>query len=270
VVTAILAAADRWPQHSYVIATRPTTEAELLLEAGFAEFVLEGSEGWGRRYLLASGITEEQIDRLFEVAPTIGAQLAIPRYAARVATELREETEGVPLARGALERLVRGERRNLEESAQRLGIELPAMVSWARRLAAMIELRGETSAKIEEIAMLPGPGDNTSEAACQELVQVALLRDLPDRARFSVQVGQEALCADAILASADPLEALARLAIAEVDGPPSSATTSSTPSTSSSRAPQRGFERSSESSTSCAGRARKEEPIRRRWPRRSM
>lgn len=219
VVAVIVAAAEQWPQHAYVVATRPTAGAELLLEGGFLEFVLEGSEGWGRRYLIASGATEEQIDRLFDIAPTIGTQLAIPRYAARIADELREETEqGVPLARGALERLMRGERRNLEEAAQRLGIELTAMVSWARKLAAVVELRSQTSATIADIEALPGPIDSTSNAVCEELVQVALLRDLPDRARFTAQVSQEALCADAILASADPLAALARLTMAQVDG----------------------------------------------------
>jgi SIR2-like domain/HEAT repeats len=220
VVSAILAAADEWPQHSYVVATRPTSEAGRLLDAGFARFVIEGSEGWGRRYLRLAGITEEQIAHLFEVAPTIGPQLAIPRYAARIGRELQEETEGVPLASGSFERLMRGERTNLEESANRLGVEVAELLAWARRLAAMIELRGETDAAIEEIAALPGPEGRSSRAACEELVQVALLRDLPDRARFSAQVSQETLCADAILAAEDPIAALTHLAIAEVDGRP--------------------------------------------------
>jgi hypothetical protein len=218
VVESILAAVEHWPQHSYLVATRPTSEAQRLLDTGFTRFVVEGSEGWGSRYLRASGITSEQVEHLYEVAPTIGPQLAIPRYAARIAGELREESEGIALASGALERLVRGEQKNLEEAAQRLGLELSALLSWARWLAAMIELRGETSATIEEIALLPAPEGHSSRATCEELVQVALLRDLPDRACFSAQVSQEALCADAILAGKDPLAEIKRVALAEIDG----------------------------------------------------
>jgi hypothetical protein len=150
--------------------------------------------------------------------PTIRAQLAIPRYAARIAAELHEETEGVELARGALERLVRGERKNLEEAARRLGVGLDELVDWACRLAMMIELRGETSATIEEIAALSGPASKDSGTTCEELVGAALLQDLPDRARFSAQISQEALCAEAILRSADPLRVLEAVAEAEVDG----------------------------------------------------
>lgn len=218
VVEAILSAIEAWPQHSYIVATRPTSEAQRILDAGFVRFVLEGSEGWGRRFLNLSGITDEQIEHLYDVVPTIGAQLAIPRYASRIARELQEETKGVELARGALERLMRGERRNLEEAAQRLGVEVTGLLAWARRLAALIELRGETSATIDAIAELPGPEETTSRAACEELVQAALLQDLPDRARFSAQISQEALCADAILASEDPLAAFEAVAIARVDG----------------------------------------------------
>lgn len=218
VVESILEAARRWPQHAFIVATRPTSEAQRLLDADFVQFVLEGSEVWGRRYLRASGITEEQVEHLFDVAPTIGPQLAIPRYAARIAAELREETEGTELARGALERLVKGERKNLEEAAQRLGLELSELLDWARGLAAMIELRGGASATVDEIAALPSPGAHSSRATCEELVQAALLRDLPDRARFSAQISQEALCAEWILMSEDPLAALEHVAIAEVKG----------------------------------------------------
>lgn len=218
VIESILAAVEHWPQHSYLVATRPTSEAQRLLDAGFTRFVIEGSEGWGRRYLRASGITLEQVEHLFDVVPTIGPQLAIPRYAAQIARELREETEGVALAGGALERLVRAEQKNLEEAAQRLGSELSELLSWARRLAAVIELCGESSASIEEIASLPAPEGHSSRATCEELVQAALLRDLPDRACFSAKVSQEALCADAILAEDDPVAEIERVAIAEVDG----------------------------------------------------
>jgi SIR2-like domain/HEAT repeats len=218
VAGAILAAAERWPQHSYVVATRPTKEAQRLVDAGFTRFVVEGSEGWGRRYLDACGITNEQVEHLYDVVPMIGSQLAIPRYAARIAAELHEETEGVELARGAQERLVRGERKNLELAAQRLGVEVDELMQWALRLAVMIELRGENSASIDEIAALPGPGRRDSRAACEELVQAALLQDLPDRARFSAQVSQEALCAKAILNSSDAVAVLREIAMAEVDG----------------------------------------------------
>ena len=218
VAEAILAAAEHWPQHSYVVATRPTKEAQRLLDANFTRFVVEGSEGWGRRYLDACGITNEQVEHLYDIVPTIGSQLAIPRYAARIAAELHEETEGVELARGALERLVRGERKNLGLAAQRLGVEVDELMQWALRLAVMIELRGENSAAIDQIAGLPGPEGRDSRAACEELVQAALLQDLPDRARFSVQVSQEALCAEAILDSSDPVAVLREVTMADIDG----------------------------------------------------
>lgn len=218
IVEAILAATEHWPQHSYVVATRPTSEAQRLLDAGFTRFVVEGTEGWGNRYLRACGITPEQIEHLYDIVPTIGTQLAIPRYAARIAEELHEETEGVALAGGALERLVRGERKNLEEAAHRLGVELDELMDWARRLAVMIELRGENSATIDEIAGLPGPEGQDSGTAREELIQAALLQDLPDRARFSAQASQEALCAEAILRSENPLGVLREVAMAEIDG----------------------------------------------------
>ncbi|MGN6587397.1 MAG: SIR2 family protein [Solirubrobacterales bacterium] len=219
VAEAILKAAERWPQHSYVVTTRPTSEAQRLLDAGFAGFVVEGTEGWGNRYLRACGITSEQIEHLYDVVPTIRSQLAIPRYATRIAQELHEETEdGVELSRGALQRLVRGERKNLEVAAQRLGVELNELMNWAGRLAVMIELRGENSASVDEIAALSGPEGRDSRAACEELIQAALLQDLPDRARFSAQASQEALCAEAILRSEDPLAVLREVCLAEIDG----------------------------------------------------
>lgn len=218
IVEAILSAIERWPQHSYVVATRPTSEAQRLLDIGFTKFVVEGTDGWGYRYLRACGITPEQIEHLYDVVPTIRSQLAIPRYAARIAAELHEETEGVEISCGALERLTRGERKNLEDAAQRLGVELDELMDWARRLAVMIEMRGENSATIAEIAALPGPEGRDSGTACDELVQAALLQDLPDRARFSAQVSQEALCAEAILRSEDPLDVLRKVAMAEIDG----------------------------------------------------
>jgi hypothetical protein len=218
IVEAILSAIERWPQHSYVVATRPISEAQRLLDAGFTKFVVEGTDGWGNRYLRACGITSEQIEHLYDVVPTIRSQLAIPRYAARIAAELHEETEGVELSRGALERLTRGERKNLEDAAQRLGVALDELMDWACRLAVTIELRGESSATIAEIAALPGPEGQDSGTACDELIQAALLQDLPDRARFSAQVSQEALCAEAILRSEDPLDVLREVAMAEIDG----------------------------------------------------
>jgi hypothetical protein len=217
-VEAILEAAERWPQHSYVVATRPTSEAQRLLDAGFNKFIVESTEAWGKRYLEACGIAPEQIERLYDLVPTIGPQIAIPRYVARIAEELHDETEEVELAGGALERLVRGERKNLQEAAQRLGVEPDELMEWARRLAMILELRGKTSASMDEIAALPGPGGRDSRVTCDELVQAALLQDLPDRARFSAQISQEALCADTILRSEDPLAVLRKVAMAEVDG----------------------------------------------------
>lgn len=220
IVRTVVAAGERWPQHSYVVATRPTAEAQGLLDAGFRKFVVEGTEAWGRRYLEACGITTEQIEHLYAIVPTIRSQLAIPRYAARIAAELQEETEGIQISRGALERLVRGERTNLVHAAQRLGVDIDRLLDWARRLAVMIESRGENNATLEEIARLPGPEGKDPGATCEELIQAALLQDLPDRARFSAQVSQEALCAEAILRSADPLAALRRFAMAEIGGEP--------------------------------------------------
>lgn len=220
IVDAIEAASERWPQHTYVVATRPTSEVARFEELGFITYRIEATETWGREYLAANGITEEQVTELYERVPTIGEHVAIPRYAALIAKLILEGARGEEVPSGALELMALGERKNLEVSANRLVVDLDELLEWARRLAVGLELHGHSSAGIEEITALPAPQGHSSREAREDLIRSALLQDIPDQASFSAHVSQEVLCAEAMLRSSDPLATLREAAIAEVNGLP--------------------------------------------------
>jgi len=90
VIDAVLAAADRWPQHGYVVTTRPTVDAGSLIARGFRSFRIVSSSGWGNRYLQRRGVPTGRVEELRARAPTVANLLGIPTYAAAIAERLVE------------------------------------------------------------------------------------------------------------------------------------------------------------------------------------
>lgn len=213
VIDTVLAAAQRWPQHGYVVTTRPTVEALQLIRAGFRSFRIVPSAGWGNRYLQRRGVSEHSLAELRERAPTASNLVSIPTYAAAIGERL---ASGAELAERPIDLLLDPVRTLASNEAQRQGKPLAAYLAWLQRLAVGLELRGRNQATTAELAALPGPESEDAASTRERLVQAALLIDVPDRAEFPERTVQEGLCADALLGCTDVVAALRAVAAADL------------------------------------------------------
>ena len=218
-VQAVAAAVERWPQHRWVVVSRPTPEVQTLQAVGFSSYRILPSQAWGEAYLRARGISSDQETWLRDHRPGFGAVLGIPLFAAGIADRLqRAQQLAGDLPATALELLVEIQREATEREARETGRDAQDLGVWLGRLAVGLELRGRTDADVTELATVPGSGDLEPLAIRERLVQASLLAELPGRASFARRTMQEALCAWAILRTSEPAEALRRVAVAEVLG----------------------------------------------------
>ena len=214
-VDAIGAAVEAWPDHTWVIASRPTSAEPILRERGFAVFHIMASHRWARRYLETRGVPPQRVRRAMLDGYGLGALTTTPLFAARLADRLLDDHLGEPwplhllvdeqLAATARE-AVRGTHREAD------------LACWMRSLAVALQLRGRASAARDELAGLPGPAGVTGTAARERLVTASLLADRPGVAAFPHKALQEALCARAILDAGDPVALLRETSVADVDG----------------------------------------------------
>jgi HEAT repeats len=214
-VKAIEAAVDRWPQHRWIVVSRPTPELEAFGPAKFSTYRILPSEAWGATYLAARAIPAERAEWLRESQPGFGALLGIPMFAAGIADRLQE---GGALPTTILELFVEVQRDATEREARTHGRDAQDLGQWLTRLAIGLELLGRTEADVSELATVPGHEDLEPVSIRERLVQASLLAKLPRRASFARRTLQEVLCAWAILQSDDPATVLRRVALGEVLG----------------------------------------------------
>ena len=215
VIAAVLAACRRWPQHRWVIASRPCIELAAFSDGGFERYRILPSEAWGHQYLRKRGVADPDIDWLTTRNAGFGAVMGIPLFAAAAADRLladggRPETP--------LDLLVDTQRDAADREARRSGQAEADWWIWLRRLAVGLELRSRTEASTAELAAVPGRGGLAVEEIREPLIRASLLVELPDRAAFPRRTLQEALCASAILESTDPLARIAEVGVGEVAG----------------------------------------------------
>jgi hypothetical protein len=215
VADAVVAAVERWPQHGYLVTTRPTVDAARLVGAGFRSFRIVPSEGWGGRYFQRRGVPDRRVVELREKSPAASNLLSIPTYAAAIGERL---ADGDELSDRPIDLLLDPVRTLASEEALKQGRPQAAYLAWLQRLAVGLELRGRNEASTAELAALPGPEAEDAATTRERLVEAALLSDIPDRAEFPRRTVQEALCADALLRCADVVAAVRTVAAADLDG----------------------------------------------------
>ncbi len=212
---AILAAVERWPQHRWLVMSRPCGELQSFGENGFSEFQIVPSRRWARRYLEVRSVPAGRIKDAMLDGYGLGDLLGIPVFAARLADRLLDEADKIP---SPLQLLVEEQYAASAREARKAGKNQADLGEWMRSLAVALELSGRSSAPASELAQVTGPDGLGGEEARERLVAEALLADTPGVVAFPLKTLQEGLCADAILKAPDPAAALRNLACAEVAG----------------------------------------------------
>lgn len=215
VIAGVTAAAGRWPQHGYIVTTRPTVAAAELLETGFRSFRIVQSDGWAARYVQRRGVPDERLVDLRTRAPTASRLMGNPTYAAAICEAL---IAGIDVSDRPIDLLLHPVRALSRLEAEKQGKPRDAYFAWLRRLAVGLELRGRTDTTTAELAELHGPEAEESLSARERLVQAALLNDIPDRTEFPQRTVQEALCADALLSCPDVVAVVRAVAAADLAG----------------------------------------------------
>jgi hypothetical protein len=216
VIDGLAGLAERFPQHLFIVTTRPIPDSRGLENAGFRPYRICLDEVWGREYLQERGIAKERVDELYSEAPTLSDLLGIPLYAALIGDRLSQEVQR-PLPNSALALITEiGVRDAVRREAQRTGDNPDDLYRWLQTLAVCLEVRGRNEATVGELAAIPGPGPLEPERTRERLVLGALLKDQPDIAAFQTVTIQEGLAAEALLTTDDPVSTLREIAIAQI------------------------------------------------------
>jgi hypothetical protein len=214
-VRAIEAASAAWPEHSWVVTSRPGDAADALAAEEFTPLHILPSRRWARAYLETRGVPADRTERAMLDGYGLGDLLGVPLFAARLADRL---LEGSDANLSPLELLVDEQYAATAREARRHGEERADLGGWLRSLAIALELRGRASAPTAELAAVVGPGGLAAEAARSQLVAATLLADVPGTAAFALRTLQQGLCADAILKAKEPAAVLRYAASAQVAG----------------------------------------------------
>jgi len=216
-VAAIAEALKRWPNHSWVITSRPTTFAPTLRAEDVQEFRIMPSRRWALRYLETRSVPPQRVRRAMLDGYGLGDLMSIPLFAERLADRLLEDRTAdlTPL-----DLLVDEQYAATAREARRHEHHEADLGQWMRSLAIALELRGRTSAQLHELARFEAPSGVTGVSARARLVRASLLADVPDIAAFPRKTLAEGLCARAILDTDDPVSTVRRIAVADVGGAP--------------------------------------------------
>ena len=190
VAAAVLLAYERWPQHRWVVASRPCLELALFSDGGFDRYRILPSESWGDVYLRKRGVAESDIDRVTNQQAGFGAVMGIPLFAAAAADRLLGERAPFETP---LDLLVDAQREAVGKEARRHGRSESEWWIWLRRLAVGLEVRSQAEATTAELAAVPGRGEFDVERLREDFVRASLLIELPDRAAFPRRTLQEAV-----------------------------------------------------------------------------
>ena len=218
VVNAIDAACRQRPQHSWIVASRPSLAAVELAGVGFKCFGILASRKWAKTYLETRGVPEHRVRKAMLGGYGLGDLLTIPQFAARLADRLLDEDDHrvfTPLDLLVVEQQSVAAR---EAQTRRVGTEL--LARWLRGIAAGLELRGLASASVADIAAVVAGGPSTPLGNRNMLVELSLLVDVPDIAAFQHKTLQEGIVARAVLDSPDPVGLVELIATDRQSGSP--------------------------------------------------
>jgi hypothetical protein len=206
VAEAIVHAADAWPQHHWVVASRPISECHELVTSGFSTFRLWPSTTWAREYLDARGIKNAARTQM-EQSRGFDDLIGIPLFAGPIADRLASNQ----LPERPLDLLIDAQRNAAQREQEREAIA-GSLFNWVGRLAVGLELQGRSTASPAELRAITGGTDLGSEAFRERLIRGSLLAEIPDVAAFPRRTMQEALCAHAILSQQDVAAAVREIA----------------------------------------------------------
>jgi hypothetical protein len=214
-VKAILGALDRWPDHTWIVASRPGRAADALATAGLPVFRLFASRRWARVYLRTRAVPADRVSRALLDGYGLGDLLSIPVFAKRLADRLLgdDHRDVTPL-----DLLVEEQYEAARREAERHRQAAANLAGWLRSVAIALDLRGRASAPTEELAELEGPGELSAREARRRLVEVSLLADVPGSTAFPAKTLQQGLVADAILRSRDVAATVREIAVAHIAG----------------------------------------------------
>ena len=215
VLAAIRAALARWPDHTWVISSRPGSEARTLASGEIATFAITPSRRWGEFYLRARSVPPSRVEQAMLDGYGLGDLWMVPVLAERLATRLLDE-HTAPIS--ALDLLVSGQYAVAEREARRQHQRKTVLRDWLTSIAIGLELSGRPSASEAELAEIPAAAEMKARTARRRLIRLELLAAEPDRASFPLKPLQEGLCADAILHTTDPPRTLRDVAVARVGG----------------------------------------------------
>lgn len=213
---AICLAVERWPQHAWLVSTRPTTVSELLASSGFEKVAIFPDREWASLYLSTRGISDDRRTRASLEEHGLGDVLTVPLFAERIADRLLEGDGQLP--EGPLELLVDEQRQAARREADRRDVRPVELFGWLARVAVALELRARTSAPVEDVALVTGRGELDAVERRAMLAEATLLRDVLGEVTFTLRPMQQAVCASTLLKQADPIATLERVAVTDVDG----------------------------------------------------
>jgi hypothetical protein len=216
-IRALVAAIKEWPDHAWVISSRPGLRAQVLSErlAGLTRFRIFASRRWARVYLRTRAVPPDRVDRALRDGYGLGDLIAIPLFAKRLADHLLSDDHDQV---SPLELLVDEQYRSAEQEALRHGLKTGTLGDWLAAVAIALELRGLAAAPSEDLAELPGEDQLGAADARAQLIDATLLADVPGSTAFPAKTLQEGLVADAMLRSKDVLATIDAVASADVAG----------------------------------------------------
>lgn len=201
VASFVAALAQRYPQHRWVLATRPVPGLTVL-EDLFEAWTPVPDRAWLVEYARLRGVPQARLALLLGDAPGVADLIEIPVYAAAVVDCAEHGRELPRTALGLVLRLA--DERTLGDP--RLGHDRQ-VGTWLDRLALYLKLGGRTEIAVEELA-----GTQLHDELDQVAPTPKLLRDLAVRAlltdhggtvRFPANIVLEARAARALLDSGD-------------------------------------------------------------------
>lgn len=197
VIAVINEVAAKYPQHRWVVSSRPLPELPQL--SGFVAWVPMPSEGWLHRYAEARAITAERVDDFISRAPGLADLARIPIFAASIVDHIEIDEE---LPRTAVE-LVWWLADQPLQLDRRIETTPELLQTWLDRLALLFEVSGTTEMPTEQLSQttLHENLDGVAPSAelLNDLALRALLIDTAGNLRFPASVVQEARAARALL-----------------------------------------------------------------------
>lgn len=206
VVAVLRAVVAAYPQHRWVIATRPVAEVGDFTD-DFDHRTFAPDPSWVSRYAAGRGLDPASVVEYLSATPGVADLMEIPVFAVSVVDEL---AAGYEPPQTALELVLRLADVRVQRDLRPLA-RPEALTSWLDRLALALELQGETAIDVAALAatdlhaglhLVPTP------RFIGELALRSLVTDAAGVVAFPANVVQEARAARAVLQAGGAGQAL--------------------------------------------------------------